>query len=242
MKKENKQRWVKTLRIVGIIGCVMAGVIIGAFWYYQDDLPPTSELKNYTLRTGSEVYDRSGRMVYLFAFEKRKLVSLKEMPPHLIDALIATEDKRFYYHFGVDPIGIMRAFLVDIKTRNYSQGASTITQQMARNMFLTLDKNISRKMREVVLAFKIEANFSKDEILEIYLNKILGIPKPRGGNSLTLLFQQTCPRPEPPGIGIDCRYDPKAKLLRSLQASGARATEARRCFEEDVQIPQDQRS
>ncbi len=172
MKKNNKQKWFKALKVVGIIGCVLVGIVIGAFWYYQDDLPPTVELRNYTLQTGSEVYDRSGRMIYLFAFEKRKLVSLKELPPHLIDALIVTEDKRFYYHLGVDPIGIVRAVFKDLQTGDFSQGASTITQQMARNMFLTLDKTIARKMREIVLAFKIEASFTKAEILEIYLNKI----------------------------------------------------------------------
>ena len=168
----NKEKLMKILRILGIVGCVLIGFIIGIFWYYQDDLPPTAELKNYTLRTGSEVYDRSGRMVYLFAYEKRKLVSLKELPPHLIDALLVTEDKRFRYHLGVDPIGIMRAFFADLKSGRYSQGASTITQQTARNMFLTKDKTMARKLKEMVLAFKIETAFTKNEILEIYLNMI----------------------------------------------------------------------
>ncbi len=188
MKKVKHQNWAKALKIASVAGCVLIGVIIGAFWYYQDDLPPTAELKGYTLRTGSEVYDRSGRMVYLFAFEKRKLVSLKELPPHLIDALISTEDKRFYYHFGIDPIRIVRALLADLSTGDFSQGASTITQQMARNMFLTLDKTIARKMREIVLAFKIEASFTKDEILEIYLNKIFWGSRNHGVETASLYY------------------------------------------------------
>ncbi len=188
MKKVKNPNWAKALKIAGVAGCVLIGVIIGAFWYYQDDLPPTAELKGYTLRTGSEVYDRSGRMVYLFAFEKRKLVSLKELPPHLIDALISTEDKRFYYHFGIDPIRIVRALLTDLRTGDFSQGASTITQQMARNMFLTLDKTIARKMREIVLAFKIEASFTKDEILEIYLNKIFWGSRNHGVETASLYY------------------------------------------------------
>jgi penicillin-binding protein 1A len=142
----------KTLmRILGYLGlgfCVLTGIVLGLFWFYRDDLPPTAELRNFVLRTGSEVYDRNGRMIYLFAFEKRKLVSVKELPPHLIDALVVTEDKRFYRHFGIDPFSFVRAVLVDIRTRDFSQGASTITQQMARNMFLTLDKQVSRKMKE----------------------------------------------------------------------------------------------
>jgi penicillin-binding protein 1A len=116
-----------------------------------DDLPPTSELRNFTLRTGIEVYDANGKMIYLFAFEKRKLVSLKELPPHLIDALLVTEDKYFYSHFGVDIIGNIRAVLIDIVRMDFSQGASTITQQMARNMFLTLDKKVSRKIKKSYL-------------------------------------------------------------------------------------------
>ncbi|MCB5246594.1 MAG: PBP1A family penicillin-binding protein [Candidatus Cloacimonetes bacterium] len=188
MKKENKQNWARALKIAGVVGCVLVGVVIGAFWYYQDDLPPTAELKNYTLRSGSEVYDSSGRMIYLFAFEKRKLVSVKELPPHLIDALIVTEDKRFYYHFGVDPFGIMRAFITDVRTGDFSQGASTITQQMARNMFLTLDKTIARKMREIVLAVKIEASFTKEEILEIYLNKIFWGVQNHGVETASLYY------------------------------------------------------
>jgi len=166
----------KTVKIVllyfSICVCLIFGIVLGAFWFYRDNLPPTSELRNYTMRTGSEVYDRNGKMIYLFAIEKRKLVSLKELPQHLIDALLVTEDKRFYKHFGVDLISNVRALLADLKSGGFSQGASTITQQMARNMFLDLDKRISRKMKEIILAFRIEATFSKDEILEIYFNKI----------------------------------------------------------------------
>ncbi|MCB5228627.1 MAG: PBP1A family penicillin-binding protein [Candidatus Cloacimonetes bacterium] len=172
MKIFKNKKFRKALAIFCLGSCVIVGIVVGLFWFYQDDLPPTAELRNFTLRTGSEVYDCNGKMIYLFAFEKRKLTSLKELPPHLIDALLTTEDKRFYYHPGMDPLSLMRAVFVDITTGGYSQGASTITQQMARNMFLTLDKQLSRKIKEAILAFRIEATFSKDEILEIYFNKI----------------------------------------------------------------------
>ena len=168
----DKDKLKKALLWLSFTACLLFGILLGLFWFYSDDLPPTAELRNFTLRTGSEVYDSDGKMIYLFAFEKRKLASIKELPPHLVDALIITEDKRFYRHFGFDPIGFGRAILADIRSRGYSQGASTITQQMARNMFLSLDKKISRKMKEMVLAFRIEASFSKEEILEIYFNKI----------------------------------------------------------------------
>lgn len=188
MAIHDKSQLQKLLKYGGITACILFGIFLGAFWFYQDDLPPTSELKNYTLRTGSEVYDRNGKMIYLFAFEKRKLVSLKELPPHLIDALLATEDKRFYSHFGVDLIGNVRALLADIVSMDFSQGASTITQQMARNMFLTLDKKISRKMKEVILALRIEATFSKDEILEIYFNKIFWGEQNHGVETAALYY------------------------------------------------------
>ena len=188
MKIKNNPKLIKYLKIAGIAACVFLGLIVGAFWFYQDDLPPTSELRNFTLRTGSEVYDRNGKMIYLFAFEKRKLVSLKELPPHLVDALLVTEDKRFYSHFGIDPIRFVSAVFIDVIRMDFSQGASTITQQMARNMFLTLDKKISRKMREAVLAIRIEASFTKDEILEIYFNKIFWGQQNHGVETASLYY------------------------------------------------------
>ncbi len=172
MKRYSKDKLYKLAIYVGIAGCILIGAFVGALWFYRDGLPPTSELRNFTLRSGSEVYDHNGKMVYLFAFEKRKLVSLKELPPHLVDALITAEDKHFYHHFGIDILGNIRAILIDVVRMDFSQGASTITQQMARNMFLTLDKQVSRKMKEVILALRIEREFTKDEILEIYFNKI----------------------------------------------------------------------
>jgi len=157
---------------IGIGLCILIGILVGVIWFYRDELPPTSELKNYTMRSGSEVYDRNGKMIYLFAFERRKLVSLNELPPYLIDALIVTEDRSFYHHFGIDIPGNIRALFIDLIRMDFSQGASTITQQMARNMFLTLDKKVSRKIKEIILSLRIEQNFTKEEILEIYFNKI----------------------------------------------------------------------
>lgn len=81
MKRYSKDKLYKLAIYVGIAGCILIGAFVGALWFYRDGLPPTSELRNFTLRSGSEVYDHNGKMVYLFAFEKRKLVSLKELPP-----------------------------------------------------------------------------------------------------------------------------------------------------------------
>ncbi|HNX00732.1 MAG TPA: PBP1A family penicillin-binding protein [Candidatus Cloacimonadota bacterium] len=160
------------VKYIAYVLMVFIGIVIGLFWFYKDELPPMSELQHYTMRTGSEVYDRNGKLFHMFAFEQRKMVNLKELPPYVPDALIALEDKHFYHHFGIDLIGTTRAFLVDIFRGSFSQGASTITQQLARNMFLTLDKQLPRKIKEALLSFRIESNFSKDEILEMYFNKI----------------------------------------------------------------------
>jgi len=173
MNKHRKEKIIKFLYRASLVAYVLFGMFIGLFWFYKDELPPTEELRNFTMDTGSEVYDRNGKMIYLFASdEQRKLVSLKELPPYMIDALLVTEDRHFYRHFGVDLMGNVRALLIDVSRMDFSQGASTITQQMARNMFLSLDKKISRKIKEVILAIRIEGSFSKEEILEIYFNKI----------------------------------------------------------------------
>ena len=104
--------------------------------------------------------------------ERRQLVSIKQIPPHVIHAVLAAEDSRFFSHWGVDPRGIARAMLTNLRYGSIRQGGSTITQQLAKNYFLTSDRSLARKFQEVVLAFAMEWKYSKEEILEIYLNEI----------------------------------------------------------------------
>ncbi|MDP8233114.1 MAG: PBP1A family penicillin-binding protein [Candidatus Zophobacter franzmannii] len=149
------------------------GIVLGIPWYYSDEMPPVTEMRNYHMAQGSEVYDRYNRLIHMFAFEKRTMAFYQELPPYLIDALIATEDKNFYTHFGIDLKGTSRAFLVNVsRGGRFSQGASTITQQLARALFLTQNKKLTRKIKEAMLALVIERNFSKSEILEMYFNKV----------------------------------------------------------------------
>jgi len=147
------------------------GVGIGLLYYYSKELPPLSLLQRYEMKVGSEVYDINDNLIHRFSFEKRQLTDFNKLPPYLVEGMVAVEDKNFYKHWGMDLIGFARAILVDIKRRSFSQGASTITQQLARNMFLSLDKQIPRKIKELLLAIRIEQNFSKEEILEMYFNK-----------------------------------------------------------------------
>ena len=147
---------------------------IGWFMYnLAKELPPVSEVINYKLAAGSEVYDSNGRLIHIYAFEHRKLVELRDIPAYFIEMLIQVEDSNFYSHWGVDVLGLIRAAYVNLKRGKLTQGASTISQQLARNMFLSTEKVWSRKIKEMMLAMMIEMQFTKQEILESYLNKVL---------------------------------------------------------------------
>ncbi|USD65495.1 PBP1A family penicillin-binding protein [Vibrio sp. SCSIO 43136] len=154
--------------------CIVLGVgaIVGMYYYVQDDLPAIDTLKDVQLQTPMQVYSKDGKLISQFGEKRRIPLKLEEMPPHLLEAIIATEDSRYYDHPGIDPIGIARAAIVVATSGSAKQGASTITQQLARNFFLSNEKKIMRKIKEIFLALRIEQMLSKDEILELYLNKI----------------------------------------------------------------------
>jgi penicillin-binding protein 1A len=149
---------------------ITVGIVLHQFYR---DLPKASEVVNYKFDTGSEVYDTHGRLIHMYAFEHRKLIEYSEIPPYMIDMLIQVEDKNFYKHWGIDIEGILRAMYVNFRTGRTTQGASTLSQQLARNMFLSTERVWSRKIKEAMLAVIIEKNFTKQEILEAYLNKVL---------------------------------------------------------------------
>ena len=163
-------RYFLALAIIFII--LLAGVFT-IFYHFAKELPAPETVLNYKFDTGSEVYDTNGKLIHMYAFEHRKLVELDNIPSYLIDMLIQVEDSNFYNHWGIDIFGIFRATIVNLRTRRASQGASTISQQLARNMFLSTEKVVSRKIKEAMLAVIIEKQFTKQEILESYLNKVL---------------------------------------------------------------------
>ncbi len=163
-----------TLRILFFFFCIivfLAGIGFGLFYYYSNELPPLSELTRYELKVGSEVYDRNDNLIHTFSVERRRLTNFSELPDYLIQGILVVEDKNFFKHWGMDMTAFIRALIIDLQRGSFSQGASTITQQVARNMFLSLDKTIPRKIKELLLAIRIERHFSKEEILELYLNK-----------------------------------------------------------------------
>jgi penicillin-binding protein 1A len=150
------------------------GIGFGLLRYYQKDLPSIAKLELDDTTTGliSKVYSADSTVIHEFYEEKRIPISLQEIPDFLKQAVIVTEDRRFYDHWGVDVMGILRAFWVNVRSGDIVQGGSTITQQLARNLFLTTEKTFSRKIREAILAFEIERTYSKDEILEMYFNQV----------------------------------------------------------------------
>ncbi len=148
--------------------------VFGIFLLYlnlRDELPDIELLKDVQWQTPMKIYSSDGSLISQFGEKKRQPLTFDEIPQQLIDALLATEDDRFYFHFGVDPIGMGRAVLGQI-TGNSRGGASTITMQVARNFFLTREQTYIRKIREIFLSFHIEKLLTKNEILTLYINKI----------------------------------------------------------------------
>ncbi|WP_089528875.1 peptidoglycan glycosyltransferase/peptidoglycan DD-transpeptidase MrcA [Pantoea ananatis] len=166
-------KFVKYLLILTVC-CILlgAGSIYGLYKYIEPQLPDVNTLKDVRLQTPMQVYSAEGDLIAQYGEMRRIPLSLQQVPPEMVKAFIATEDSRFYEHHGVDPIGIFRAASVALVSGHASQGASTITQQLARNFFLSPERSLMRKIKEAFLAIRIEQLLNKDEILELYLNKI----------------------------------------------------------------------
>lgn len=166
-------KFVKYLLILAVC-CILlgAGSIFGLYKFIEPQLPDVATLKDVRLQIPMQVYTADGELIAQYGEKRRIPVTLDQIPPVMVKAFIATEDSRFYEHHGVDPVGIFRAASVALFSGHASQGASTITQQLARNFFLSPERTLTRKIKEVFLAIRIEQLLSKDEILELYLNKI----------------------------------------------------------------------
>lgn len=155
------------------LGAASSAAAAGFYYNSLGDLPDVNELKRVSFETPMQIFTRDGKLIGEFGEAKRIPVPLSEIPKKLQQAFLAIEDSRFYEHSGIDPIGIMRAVAVAVgNSGNATQGASTITQQVARNFFLTRERTLKRKLREIFISLRIEQVLTKDEILELYLNKI----------------------------------------------------------------------
>lgn len=167
--------WRQLLRnalIIGLFAFLIAAIVfVFAAIIAWRNLPPIDSLKDYKPRMAMQIFSEDGQLIGEFGEERRKPVVLSEVPDHLKKALLAIEDSRFYEHGGIDYFGLSRAILNNL-TGGSKQGASTITQQLAKNFFLTNERTFTRKFYEALMAKKIEDNLTKDEILERYMNHI----------------------------------------------------------------------
>jgi len=178
--KKNKKKKIAFWILVVLGSCFLLFVLcsLGLFIYYAKDLPRPEKFTERAFIESTKIYDRTGETVLyeLYGEEKREIISLNDMPEHLKQAVISTEDARFFSHHGIDFWGILRSIKINLGLGKATYGGSTISQQLIRSTFLTLEKSVKRKIREIILTIELERRYSKDQILEWYLNQIpLGI-------------------------------------------------------------------
>ena len=172
--KKNRGKIILKYTLIALaVGVVALFITIGAVvFHYSGDLPKVSSLKDYKPSVVTTVYASDGRKVTEFFKERRIVVRMDDLPDILIKAFIASEDSRFYNHAGIDFISIIRAFSRNLVAGSIVQGGSTITQQVAKSFFLSPERTYTRKIKEAILAYRIDKSFSKDDILFLYLNQI----------------------------------------------------------------------
>lgn len=151
---------------------VFLALIVAVFAWFYYALPRIDDLNKFTKAPSILIKSEDGQIIGSSGDIYGDYIRFSELPSSLVDAVIATEDRNFYHHFGVDPFGLVRAMVANIRARHVVQGGSTITQQVAKNVFLTPERSFNRKMKEMLLALKLEWRFSKEEIMSIYLNRV----------------------------------------------------------------------
>src|SRR4030042_1748043 len=173
MKRHYFEKWVKiSIAVVMIVITALAVFGVASYFYFTHHLPSIETLKNYKPSTVTKIFSEEGEVMGEFFYEKREVISLDRVPNHLIQAFVAGEDARFFQHKGLDYLAILRALFRNIFSGEIVQGGSTITQQVVKSLLLSPEKSFTRKIREAILAFKIEKYLSKEEILFLYLNQI----------------------------------------------------------------------
>ncbi len=169
--ENSKRSKLKIVLIALALFSIGAGIFIGSFYWMMSDLPNIKALEEYMPIESSHVYSANGKPIAEFYVERRIFIPHYKIPEHVKKAFLSVEDIRFYAHPGVDVKGIIRALYHDIKEGGIVQGGSTITQQLAKMLFLKPDRSIKRKIKEAILSMRIERHYTKDEILGLYLNQ-----------------------------------------------------------------------
>jgi penicillin-binding protein 1A len=166
-------RWLVYPLLLVVVGVFATSLLLAfAAAMIWPTLPSLEILTNYQPKLPLRVYSAEGKLIGEFGEERRSVVAIKAVPKPMVDAILAAEDERYYQHKGVDYIGVTRAALANLTQIGPQQGASTITMQVARNFFLSREKTLTRKINEILLAFKIESSLTKEQILELYINQI----------------------------------------------------------------------
>ncbi|NOX34903.1 MAG: penicillin-binding protein 1A [Deltaproteobacteria bacterium] len=164
-----KPNWI--LLSIALVG-IFFGILTGAFFSLVHDLPQINSLKQFKPSSVTNVFSADHKILARFYIEKRFPVPIEKIPENLINGIVTIEDRNFYTHSGVNLKAIVRAVIHDLKAGSFKQGASTLTQQLAKTLFLTSEKSVTRKIKEAILALQIERRYTKNEILELYLNQI----------------------------------------------------------------------
>ena len=164
-----------TVKLLILVFIILFFLAFSALWYFSSGLPDYKKLESYEPPVSSRVYADDGALIAEYAIEKRLFIPYESIPKKIINSFLSAEDKNFFSHPGVDPQGILRAVFKNLKNivnDKRLEGASTITQQVAKNFLLTNEVSFKRKIKEAILAFRIEKAYSKERILELYLNQI----------------------------------------------------------------------
>lgn len=168
-----RRRWAGRLTRWGLLLALWCALMAGGVAaYFALTLPPIGDLMTAERRPSVTLLGADGGLIATFGDLFGEPMRLKDLPPYMPQAVIATEDRRFYHHFGIDPIGLVRAAVVNFRAGHVVQGGSTLTQQLAKNLFLEPDRTMTRKIQEALLALWLEHKFTKDQLLEIYLNRV----------------------------------------------------------------------
>ena len=162
----------RVVLVLLVLTAALAGTLVGLFIVYSTDLPQISELEKYRPSTITELYDSRGRIIGQFALQRRVIAQYNDFPKVLRDAILSTEDKSFERHWGINFWRVMGATWRDIQTNRRAEGASTLTMQLSRNLFLSPERHFSRKVQEAMLAIQIERHFTKEQIFTLYANQI----------------------------------------------------------------------
>ncbi len=173
MKPDNLEKRIKKVIVIFMfLFSIFTVLVLGFFFYFDKDLPSVENLRNYKFFTITKIYSEEGEVIGEFFIEKREIVPLLKVPKHLIYAFIAGEDARFFEHKGLDYIAIIRALIKNLFSGDIVQGGSTITQQVVKSILLSSERSLIRKIKEAILAYRIESYLTKEEILYLYLNQI----------------------------------------------------------------------